>query len=189
MRLNKHEFEFIPEGHIYKIDGEPVPSITQLLANKFPDKYKGISQDMLMRAADKGTAVHKAIQDYCEQGIESDLPELHNFKFLKKRYGFNVLHNERPVFLKVNGIIVAAGTYDMEIEIGGLIGGCDIKRTAKLDFEYLTYQLNLYRIANKQTYGKEWSFLRALHLRDDVRKFIEIPIREDILKEIGDMYL
>lgn len=189
MRLNRHEFEFIPEGHIYKVDGERVPSITQLLANRFPDKYKGIPTEMLQNAADKGTAVHKAIQDYCEKGIECDLPELHNFKFLKKRYGFTVLNNERPVFLKVNGIIVAAGTYDMEIEMGGLIGGCDIKRTSKLDFQYLKYQLNLYRIAEKQTYGKEWSFLRALHLRDDVRKFIEIPIDESIIKEIGEMYL
>ena len=183
----KHEIEFYEDKHQYVVDGICLPSITQLLTKIFPNKYKDVPDWMLQSAAEKGTMVHKAIQDYCEKGIESDLPELYNFKFLKKRYGFDVINNERPVVLEIAGIPVAAGTYDMEIGMNGQIGGCDIKRTAKLDFTYLKYQLNLYREAVKQTYGREWQFLRALHLRDDVRKFIEIPIDEKVIQEIGEL--
>ena len=62
----------------------------------------------------------------------------------------------------------------------GELGGADIKRTSVLDKNYLAYQLNIYRIAYRQCYGLEWEFLKALHLREDVRKYVDIPIDENL---------
>ena len=83
---------------------------------------------------------------------------------------------------------MCAGRLDMVIMMGDQIGLADLKRTATLDKNYLAYQLNLYRIAYRQTYGIEAEFLRGIHLREDTRKFVPIPVNEnmtwDFLKEV-----
>lgn len=191
--INGHTLEYFDDGHIYLVDGLIVPSITELLKVRFGKKYEGIDKETLRRAADAGTAVHDAIQRLCETGEDSALPEVYNFKFLQKQYGFRVLENETPVILSVDDSPVAAGRLDMVISMdsgsGWEIGGADIKRTSSLDKEYLAYQLNLYRIAYKQCYGVEWKFLRGIHLRDKVRKFVTIPISEECAWQLVQEFL
>lgn len=187
--INNHTLEFIEDGHVYLVDGVIVPSITTLLKSKFGKKYEGISKDVLHRAAERGTEVHQAIQDFCEKGTESDLVEVKNFKFLQKHYKFKVIENEIPVILFKDDEPICAGRLDMVIEINDEIGGADIKRTSTLDKEYLAYQLNLYRIAYFQSYGKEWKFLKGIHLKDDIRKFVDIPINEEIAWELVNQYM
>lgn len=179
MELNGHDFEYFDDTHTYLIDGVIVKSITQILKYKFNKKYEGIDKDVLKRAADQGTAVHEAIEEWCKNGTESDLPEVRNFRFLKNHYKFEVLENEVPVILwNKDNRVIGAGRLDLVLKMDDKIGGADIKRTSTLDKEYLAHQLNLYRIAYRQTYGIEWEFLRGVHLRNDVRKFVNIPIRE-----------
>lgn len=187
--IGGHYLEYYEDGHIYLVDGVVVPSITQLLRIRFGNKYSGVSRDVLNRAAEAGTAVHEAIERYCVDGAESDLPEVRNFKFLQKQYKFRVLENETPVILFLNDEPIAAGRLDLVLEMGGRIGGADIKRTSTLDKEYLAYQLNLYRIAYRQTYGEEWEFLRGIHLRGDTRKFVTIPVNEDMAWQLVHEYL
>jgi hypothetical protein len=142
--------------------------------------YSGISHSALNKAAQHGTEVHDAIERYCKDGTDSDLSELRGYKVLEKHYGIKALRNEVPVVLFLDDKPIAAGRYDMEIFCYGEegIGGADIKTTSTLHKEHLAFQLNLYRIANIQSYGVEWRFLRAIHLRDEVRKFVPIPIDE-----------
>lgn len=173
--------EFIPEGHIYVYDGIMLPSITTMLKTQFGGKYEGINKAILERASRLGTQVHEAIENYEKVGQESDLKELRNWKFLKKAYGFKCLNNEVPVVLFDSGEPIACGRLDLVLEIDGKIGLGDIKRTSSLDKNYLAYQLNLYRLAYQQCYGQEIEFLRGVHLRDDVRKFVEIPINEEFI--------
>ena len=186
--IGDHILEYLDNFHQYVVDGVCVKSITQLLKVKFGGKYEGIDKDTLKRASELGTQMHQAIQDWCEKGIESDLVELRNFKFLKSQYDFNVIENEVPVILSYDGEPMCAGRLDMVIMMGDRIGLADLKRTATLDKEYLAYQLNLYRIAYRQTYGIEAEFLRGIHLREDTRKFVPIPVKEnmtwDFLKEV-----
>ena len=184
--LNGHTLEYIDDGHIYLVDGIIVPSITQILKVKFGKKYEGISKDVLNRASEEGTRVHDAIELYCTTGVESDLPEVRNFKFLQRQYKFDVLGNEIPVILFDGEEPISAGRLDLVIQMGGEIGGADIKRVSALDKDYLFYQLNLYRIAYRQCYGIEWEFLRGVHLRQDTRKFVPIPINEEYAWQIVD---
>lgn len=180
--LHGHTLEFIDNCHTYLVDGIIVPSVTQIMKVRYNHKYSGIPKKVLNKAADRGTKVHQAIQEYCELRIMSDLPEVRNFKFLKKQYGFKVLANEAPVIIfdRHNGFPICAGRLDLVLEMNGKIGGADIKRTSKLDKEYLAYQLNLYRIGYSQCYGVTWEFLKGVHLREEVRKFVDIPINEDM---------
>ena len=187
--INGRTLEYFDEGHIYLVDGLVVPSITQILGPKFGRKYERVDRTTLQRASEAGTQVHDAIERYCRTGEETDIPEVKNFKFLQRQYGFKVLENEVPVILFLNDEPISAGRLDMVIEMGGQIGGADIKRTSALDKDYLAYQLNLYRIAYRQCYGIEWDFLRGIHLRNDVRKFVTIPINENITWQLVHEYM
>lgn len=188
--INGHELEFMADTHTYLCDCyKTLPSITQILKTRFGGKYAGIDKDTLQRAADKGTEVHKVIEDYCREGKESELPELRNFKFLQKKYEFEVKANEIPVILFLDGEPISAGRLDLVLEMDGKTGLGDIKRTSSLDKEYLGFQLNLYRIAFNQCYGTEITFLKGVHLRDDVRKFVDIPINEQMAWELVHEFL
>ena len=187
-KLNGHTLEYIDEVHTYLVDGVIVPSVTQILKWKFNNKYDFVSPAVLKRAAERGTATHKAIEDYCKSGIEDDSMELKNFKFLQKHYKFEVLENEIPVIIFLHDEPLCAGRLDMVLKIGDEIGGADIKRTTILDKEYLAYQLNMYRIGYKQSYGQEWKFLKGIHLRDDTRRFVNIPINEDLIIQFLEEY-
>ena len=184
-----HTLEYYDDSHTYLVDGIIVPSITQILKLKFGNKYDHVSRQTLQRAAEKGTEVHEAIENYCKHGTESDLVEVRNFKFLQKQYGFKVLDNEVPVILFKDDEPIAAGRLDLVLEMDGKIGGGDIKRTSTLDKNYLGYQLNLYRIAYLQCYGVAWEFLKGVHLRENVRKFVNIPINEQLAWELVEEYL
>ena len=189
VEINGHTLEYFDDEHLYLVDGVIVPSITQILKVKFGNKYAGVDKTTLKRAAEAGTAVHEAIERYCKDGEIIDLPEVKNFRFLQKQYGFEVMENETPVILFLNDEPIAAGRLDMVIKMDGKIGGADIKRTAACDKSYLAYQLNLYRIAYRQCYGVEWEFLRGIHLRQTVRKFVQLPINEDITWKLVHEYL
>ncbi len=197
--IKGHTLEYFDDEHMYLVDGIIVPSITQLLKYRFKNKYASVDRATLKRASESGTAVHNAIEEYCRNGTESDLPEVRNFKFLQKAYNFEVFDNEVPVILFDGDTPISAGRLDLVIEqrfspvsvnnSWSEIGLGDIKRTATLDKEYLAYQLNLYRIAYQQNYDTEITFLKGLHLREDKRKYVDIPINEKMAWELVKEYM
>lgn len=174
--------EFDNDTHTYIYNGIIVPSVTQLLKKKFSGMYDGISKGVLEKAAQRGTDIHKAIEDYCVSGIETPMRELHDFKFLMNYYKFEVIENEKPIVLDLDGTY--AGRFDMIVRFNDKLALCDIKTTSKLDKEYLAHQLNLYRIGAKQSYGYDIEELYGIHLRNGTRKLVKIPIvDEERLKE------
>lgn len=187
--IRGHTLEYIDEGHIYLVDGVIVPSITQILKVKFGNKYDHVDRATLQRASEAGTRVHEAIELYCKRDIEIDgVPELRGFKFLERQYRFEVMENELPVILFDGDEPISAGRMDMVVRMDDQIGLADIKRTSTLDKEYLFYQLNLYGIAYRQCHGVPVDFLRGIHLREDVRKFVPIPINEGMAWELVKEY-
>ena len=182
--------EYIDESHTYIFDGEILPSITQILKIKFGKKYQNVDKSVLKRASEKGVIVHKAIEDYEINGIEdTSCKELYNYKFLKKQFKFECIANEVPIVLFVDNKPVCAGRIDLILKDKNNIGIGDIKRTSEFDKEYVTYQTNLYRIGYQQTYGVEVSFLKGLHLRDKVRKYIDLPIKEEVSLQLLKKYI
>ena len=184
--IKGHVLEYYDDTHTYLVDGIIVPSITQILKIKFNNKYSGVSGEVLNRASQRGTEVHEAIEKLCKTGEVEDLKEVKNFIFLQKQYKFKTIDNEVPIILFRNDIPVGAGRLDLVLEENEKLGLGDIKRTATLDKEYLAYQLNLYRIGYQQCYDKEITFLKGLHLREDTRKYINIPINEELVQKLVD---
>ena len=182
--------EYDDDTHTYLYDGIILPSITQILKIRFGRKYDGVDTEVLNRASQKGTEIHRAIENLCKTGEIEDYKEVKNFLFLKKHYKFNVIDNELPVVLfGEDDVPIACGRLDLVLEINDDLYLGDIKRTSTLDKEYLGFQLNLYRIAYQQCYEQTIKGLRGLHLRENTRKFVSIPINEEMAWELIKEYL
>jgi len=187
--INGHILEYDDSTHTYIADGVIVTSVTQVLDIKFGGKYASVNPSILNRAANRGTAIHKAIEDYCKGDEELiSIKEVRNFRFLQKHYEFEVIENETPIVITKEGIPIVAGRLDLVLGIHGITALADIKTVSTLDKEYLAYQLNLYRIGYMQSYGADIKELYGVHLREDKRKFVKIPIDEGRAWDILDKY-
>lgn len=178
--------EYDDDTHTYLVDGIIVPSVTQLLHSRFGHKYDNVSEEVLNNAAERGTRIHKAIESWCKfpyplydiNGTGGPWPpEVKDYQFLMKKYGYKALHNELPVIIHIGGYTYA-GRMDLVLQ-GEKIAVADIKTTATLDKEYLGYQLNLYRLGLAQSYDIVAEELYGIHLKDGKRKMVEIPVKEE----------
>ena len=177
--INGRCLEYDDETHTYIVDGIIVPSVTQLLGIKFGHKYDDVSAETLNKAAERGTAIHKAIEEFCK-GKKSDIVEVMDFDFLMNHYKFKVIENELPIILDFDGETFA-GRLDLILQKDEELGMAvaDIKTTSTLDKEYLGHQLNLYRLGVEQSYGFNITSLYGIHLKDGKRKVVNIPIKEE----------
>ena len=186
--IKGHTLEYYDEDHQYICDGLMMPSITEILATKF-HKYDGVSKELLKERAAEGTRVHEAIEKLCKTGVEEDLPEVRNFLFLSKAFGFEAVNNEVPVILFHRHEPLACGRLDLVIRSNNGLGLADIKRTSVLDRDYLFYQLNLYRMAYEDCYDEKIDFLVGLHLKGNKRRYAPIPINPPMAWELVMEYM
>ena len=184
--LNGYTLEYDDDTHTYLVDGVIVPSVTQVLKVKFGGMYESVAPEVLKKAGERGTAVHKSIEDYCTKGIDLGTTEVRHFRFLKNYYDLKPVKNEIPIIVCKDDIPVTAGRLDMILDIGGDRAVADIKTTSTLNKEYLAYQLNLYRIGVLQCYPYlgDITKLYGIHIREDKRKLVEIPVNEGIAWDI-----
>ena len=181
--------EFYPETHTYLYEGLMLPSVSQILGMKYKNEYASVPPAVLNNAAQRGTAVHKAIENYNNSGYDDGSEAVRNFKFLQKQYGFEVLDSELPLVLFKDDMPIACGRLDMTMLMDGETGIADIKTVSTLNKEKIAYQLNLYRIGLMQSYGVDAKFLKIIHLRDGIRKVIDSPINEKMTWELIDKFL
>ena len=59
--IQGHKVEFDPTNHTYTVDGRSVFSVSQICKMDNPNMYQGIDQDVLTRAANKGSLLHNQI--------------------------------------------------------------------------------------------------------------------------------
>ena len=181
--------EYFDETHTYLYDGLMLPSVTQILGVKYKNDYASVPPSVLDNAARRGTAVHKAIENYNNLGYDDGSEAVRNFKFLQKQYGFEVLDSELPIVIFKDDMPIACGRLDMTMLMDGETGIADIKTVSTLNKEKIAYQLNLYRIGLMQSYGVDAKFLKIIHLRDGIRKVIDSPINEGMTWELIEKFL
>ena len=181
--------EYFDDTHTYLYDGMMLPSVTQILGVKYKNDYASVPPAVLDNASKRGTAVHKAIENFNVSGYDDGSEAVRNFKFLQKQYGFEVLDSELPIVIFKDDMPIACGRLDMTMLMDGETGIADIKTVSALNKEKIAYQLNLYRIGLMQSYGVDAKFLKIIHLRDGIRKVIDSPINEGMTWELIDKYL
>lgn len=169
---------FEKDTHTYTVNGKKVVSVTQLIDQVLPKKYKKVDPEILQKAADRGTHLHDMIEHFERFGEVFEDYEFKNYLQLKKQHQWDVLESEKIVILKESGIPIAAGRFDMILKspyIKGL-GIADVKRTAHIHTDHIKLQLNLYKKAYEQTYRKKIHYLKCIHIRNRLKEYLDISV-------------
>lgn len=158
---------FDDRRHIYRLKGIELPSVTQVMKPLSDETYRSVEPRVLNRAADKGTAVHNAIENYISFGIEDIDPEFSGYftAFLRWYQEFNVkpIASEYRLYHKFMGY---AGTADLICDIGGQLHLVDYKTTQQIEEMLVKVQLKAYEKA-LDSLGVEPKKTAALHLKRD----------------------
>ena len=171
---------FFDEGHKYTIDGEELPSVSELTRFISREIYGDVGQFNLDRAADRGTAVHKAtelLDKYGTAEIDEDIaPYLQAYIAFRKEHMCEWQKIEYATHHPNN---LYAGTLDRVGTVDGNLVVLDIKTSSTIQKPLYTAQLNLYRKMLPDPIEQ----LVILHLKKDgTYKLIDIPI-EDALAD------
>lgn len=137
MKLQTTNILFDEPTHTYTLNGEVLMGVTSLMKKHlFADKYAGIPEHIMQRAAEKGTEIHSLCTAYNLLGIiDEEHEEVKNYAEL----------------LKSNNIIITAEEHlvgnshfaTMIDNVGSDYCLYDIKTTRRFDKEYLSWQLSI----------------------------------------------
>ncbi len=137
--------EFEESTHTYRLNGFVIPSVSAVMEPLNRDKYKGISESVLDVAANRGTAIHNAIENYIRFGIV-DIPE--DFKgYMDAFIDWHTLRNPQPIVLEYrtcHKILRYGGTVDNVSEINGVPTLIDYKTTVAENSKTFGVQLEAY---------------------------------------------
>ena len=126
MELNKKGLPFFPElrfedkRHIYTLGGQILPSVTTVMKPLDEALYRGIDESVMQMAAERGTAIHNAAENFALYGIEDIEPRYAGYfeaflKFWEEKYP-EPLATESRVYHK---FLRYAGTADLPCVIDG----------------------------------------------------------------------
>ena len=164
------------DSHKYTVDGEPVPSVSELTRFISREVYGEVTQYVLENAAARGTAVHKATEAVDKFGsVECDediVPYLEAYIKFRKEH--------KCEWEKIEWMAVwddkAAGTLDRLGKVDGVLTILDIKTSSALQKPLYSAQLNFYyMIAQANGYKPEKLAILKLQ-KDSTYKLVDIPI-------------
>lgn len=191
--------DFLEEPHIYLVDGVITPSVSEILHFIFPEKYKNVSNYILNKKAQYGTTIHQSVEmlennlktmsieeafNVTVQALDLNYIQevsLHQYLKLKDKYQIEVIEQEQMIHFKN----YYAGRFDMIARIKNNLCLCDIKTTAELDEEYLSWQLSYYEMA----VGKKFDKLYAIWLpKKDIGQVVEIKrkTKKELMKKLKE---
>ena len=172
--LNKAQATFDPVAHTYALpDGTPLQGITGMLQRQlFPDKYKGVDEETLRRAAERGSFVHEECELMDDLGITPGSPEATSYGKIKEA---NALCHEASEYLVTDGRRFASCIDKVYRESDTAFTLADIKTTSRLDREYVRWQLSVYAfLFELQNPGATVARLAAIWLRGGQSAFEEV---------------
>ena len=185
--------EFDEQKHIYTVDGIETVSVTRIVSQIFPRKYEGVSEEVLKKAADYGTSVHTALQNYIENRSDD-----YKYDLLLNGINYDVLEKENciePVSLEemvayVGDVPLYAGRYDMFANVNGKKTIIDFKTTSRCDGDMLSWQLSMYAIAYEQMNKEKIDELACIWLpRNKVGSYVSVKRLgdEEVLEKVKEV--
>lgn len=171
--------KFYDEKHIYELDGEQIPSVSEISRFVSREVYGDIVQYTLDHAAERGSKVHKQceiLDKYGECECDGEIaPYIQAYiKFLED-YKPEWVAIEKPLACKDRGF---AGTLDRAGRLkDGRFAIVDLKSSSVVQKVLAQIQLNGYKELWETNEEPRVDVLIILHLRKDgTYKVHEIPI-------------
>lgn len=170
------ELEFLEEPHIYKLWGEEIPSVSTVMKPLSSSVYGDIDPYVLNAAANRGTAVHEAIENWLNYGIEDIPPSytgyLDAFISFWKEYRPSLIAVEYRMYHKY---LKYAGTVDLLLDIDGEKWLVDSKTSSRIEKMLTRVQLEAYK-KGLATHGIRVDKKAILHLKKTGRfSFVPHP--------------
>lgn len=185
MKLVKSNVEFDSELHTYTLNGRLLSGITSLLDRQlFKDKYSGIPDEILRKAAERGTYIHQCCE-LADEGFPVDSLEAHNYLALKEKH--NLAIEESEYLVSDNEHVASCIDKVYRVNEDTFMLG-DIKTTYKLNKEYVMWQLSIYAyLFEMQNPGTKVASIFAIWLRGDICQLVELErVPEARVKELLD---
>lgn len=141
--LKKSAVVFDEAAHTYHLEGVALGGVTPIVKWVYPDTYKDIPENVLAKAAEHGSLIHKACQLYNEVGIADDSePQVKDYIQIMCNEGLEPVASEYTVSDNEN---VAS---QIDVVYRGKGAGkyvlADIKTTSAIHVENVTLQLSIY---------------------------------------------
>lgn len=185
MDLIKSSVLFDKDTHTYTTpEGVRLQGITGIIKRQlFPDKYSGVPEFVMKRAAERGSFVHEVCELVDDLGIDHESEEARNYQKIKESYGLQYEASEYLVSDNEHFASCIDKVYresDSEFSLG------DIKTTYKLDKEYVRWQLSIYAyLFERQNPGCKVVRLFAIWLRGSISELLEVErIPDGIILEL-----
>lgn len=162
--LNESRVVFQEESHTYDLDGKKLHGVTDIVKWVFNETYDGIPADVLQRAAERGTAVHKACELFDIMGIVSPMEEreVDAYRELCEANGLKALASE---YLISNETTTASSIDKVFEPTGDEYPLADIKGTSQYHEENVALQLSIYAyLFERQNVGKRAGRLMCIWL-------------------------
>lgn len=174
-------FSFDGDGHIYLLDGERIPCVSDLCRFVSREVYQDTPQWKMDAAAARGTAVHaatEALDKYGEAEIEDEyLPYLEAYAAFRREHDVSW---ELIEYASYHPAFLYAGTIDRYGILDGEKTLIDIKTTYTVHKPLCAASLNLYRLI-LDVRGYPVDRIEILHLKKDGSyKLIPFEIDSDI---------
>ena len=139
------ELTFDEAGHIYRLNGLVIPSVTTLMKPLSDDFYRTVDPNVLDRAARRGTAIHNAVENFTTFGVQDIAPQYAGYfqSFLQ----WWELRKPEPLAMEhkvYHKILRYAGTADLICVIGGRLTLVDYKSSAQVNSKLCAVQLEGY---------------------------------------------
>lgn len=187
--LTKSKVVFNPENHTYIYEGKQLSGVTSLLsATLFKDKYSGIDEEVLRKAAAYGTSVHETIELFETMGFDDVGLELTNYKKICKEHGIRAIESEYLV--SDNSRIASSIDLVMENAAREVVL-VDIKTTSGgIDRDYLSWQLSIYAYLFELQTGILVEELACVWLRHEESEYMTIPRRSngDVMQLLDEYF-
>lgn len=162
---------FEKENHTYNLDGRELISVTQLLQKMHisPD-YSAVDHETLRASSERGSMIHAEIEAFNKRGELGFTKELENYRSYLTANGLKCLRSEFIVFDDI-----VAGTADLLLDEHGEKVIADIKTTASLHRNSVSWQLSLYAYLLGDPEVKRGQAFWFDHSGD--LKVVEIPLK------------